>query len=379
MARMTARPVLLSLALAAVGCGSRPAVEAVTPEYAPEGETKCSVQKSQDRPLIVEWSANNRAALESRLRQGVVPVHYVGCEMQVLTRCRTSVPYSYVGVTLESEQVQIEDEDSLYANLPFGAAKLESKLASKGRLDVRMTIAGRFEATEDRIEHEQLEGGDCRDATHAIVAVNIGAFELSAGGDTEVSGGLTVLDAGGGGKTRSRREELKKGGDPDHCSIASRNDTEPPEGCSALLRLEVVPIGKVRLPDPVCPTGSRWNGTQCVRTEVVTRLTCPEGTRLVGEACEPLVSRQCPSGTRYHEGHGCVAVGAPAPEPRDDEDEGIGTTGATFLGVGIVAVVVGGIGVLVWAANTAEADPEQIPPPDPPDGTIDSSPLRWEF
>jgi hypothetical protein len=158
------------------GCSAGRVVEAPVPEYRPDGETKCTVQKSQDRPLIVEWSANNRAALESRLRQGVVPVHYEGCEMQVLSRCKSGIDYDYVGVTRESESVRIEDADELYANLPFGAAKLEGKLASKGRLDVQMTIAGRYEASESVIDLDDLEGPDCADATHVVVAVSVGAF-----------------------------------------------------------------------------------------------------------------------------------------------------------------------------------------------------------
>jgi hypothetical protein len=72
-----------------------------------------------------------------------------------------------------------------------------------------------------------------------------------------VGGGVTVLDAGGGARTRSAREEIKRAGDPASCEASTKSDDEPPEGCGALLRLEVVPIGAARQAQPACPPGSQ--------------------------------------------------------------------------------------------------------------------------
>jgi len=386
--------VAMVLAVTVCGCGGSSPIAAQLPDYQPEGQSKCAATKSQDRPLIIEWPANERAALESRLRQGVVPVRYVGCEMRVLSRCRSDVAYGYQGVTRESEEVKIDDVDTLYANLPFGAVAFEGHVESGGSLRVSMVIAGRYEAEADTIRADQLTGADCPEATHLVLAVNVGAYELVANAERSAGASVDVLGKGGGGKHESQRGRQKRGGDRNSCQAAGRKDSEPPEGCSALLRLEVVPVGEPRLPSPVCPAGSRWNGTQCVRTQVLTKLSCPAGTRLRGRICEPKVSRSCPTGMRYQEGRGCLPVGsrAPtrpakltrrsnplgAPTPKRPEkkkkDSSLWVLGLVS-GLSATGLIVG----LVVNGIMSKAEPEVIPPPEGRGGGLDSAPLRWEF
>lgn len=61
------------------------------------------------------------------------------------------------------------------------------------------------------------------------------------------------------------------------------------------------------------------------------------------------------------------------------EEGGLGTAGATALTIGIIGSLVGGVAALVWAGKEADAEPEELPPADPPAGSIDEAPLRVEF
>src|SRR5262245_12527784 len=98
----------------AIGCGGSsggarpPGVEAI-------GQTKCSVAKSSQRPLVVEWPAADRASLEATAKRGVVAVRYDGCEMEVLSSCVIPGKYNYVAVERQSEQIAIKNADDLYA------------------------------------------------------------------------------------------------------------------------------------------------------------------------------------------------------------------------------------------------------------------------
>ena len=64
--------------------------------------------------------------------------------------------------------------------------------------------------------------------------------------EAEAGGGkLEVGSAGVGGESKAARETLTRDGVSKACEAASKNDESPPEGCSSLLRLEVLPIGGV--------------------------------------------------------------------------------------------------------------------------------------
>lgn len=337
---------LLACSLLVSACGGAPSVDPVVPSYEPEGQAKCQVHASQDRPLVIEWPSNDRVALESRLQRGVVAVRYEGCEMQVL-RCGAEIPYRYQGVTFASEQVTIEDVDTLYANLPLGAIELEGKLEEAGRLDVEMTVAGRYEATEDEVERSQLEGDQCDMATHVVAAVNVGAFSLSAGGRATQEGRIGVMGSGGGSRRHALRKQLKQGGDVAQCAVAGLDDTSPPEGCGALLRLEVVPVGEPRLASPTCPDGWRWAGSQCVRNQPVARVT-------PSPSPEPAPS--------------------PSPISLPDDDDGLGAGTTTLIVLGALAAnALWIVPVVVSAQNDAE--PNVLSASPTRDGNIDEAPL----
>lgn len=227
-----------------VGCGggNLASTVATPPEFEPV-EGKCGVKKSEARPLIVEWPASDRAALEARVQRGVVPVRYEGCEMEVLTRCEVpATEYEYTGITRKDDRIAIRDADELYANIPVYAANFESKLERAGMLNVGMTIVGRYDAGGGPVSADALSG-DCDGATHVVTAITVGAFEFYAGAEAEAGAGVHIAGAGAGAKSTSSRETLNRDGDENRCNDASPGDGAPPFGCGALIRIEVVPLG----------------------------------------------------------------------------------------------------------------------------------------
>ena len=228
-------------------------------------EAKCAITKSQAEPLIVEWPSSSRAKIEALSKTGVVAVRYNGCEMEVLASCSAPGKYGYTAITAKRDRVVIKSADDLYANIPLGAAALEGKLETSGELDVAMAIVGRYATDKRVIRADELEGGDCAKATHFVSALTVGAFEFFAGADATVGGGVSAGGVGGGAKSSTKRELLNSDGKMGTCDAATSADARPPDGCGAIVRIEVVPLGQAKKDDHVCPVGMQWNGTQCVK------------------------------------------------------------------------------------------------------------------
>jgi hypothetical protein len=233
---------LLGFAVLLGACGPAARPSAQAPAYEPRDQSKCRVQKSSDRPLVIEWPSSDRAALESTAKHGLVVVRYSGCEMEVLPRCQLGGSYRYTATTRKLEKVSIRDADELYAQVPVGAAKLEGKLEKAGQLNVAMHVVGRFDAVEP--EQPKLEGS-CDGATHLVTAMTSGAFEFYAGAEADAGGGIGIAGVGAGAKSSTKNELLNRDGDPTSCEGSTTNDEAPPTGCGAILRLEVSTLGSL--------------------------------------------------------------------------------------------------------------------------------------
>lgn len=206
------------------------------------GQAKCTVRASRSSPLVVEWPAADRASLESRIGKGTVAVAYEGCTIEVLRQCDAGTAYRYTAVTEKVDAINIRNADELYAKLPVGAVRLEAQLERSQQLTVQTHLVGMFES--DRVDVSRAElTGDCGRATHVITGVQVGAYEFFAGSAGAVSGGVGVKGgAGVGAKSEAARETLSKDGTGASCSASKRGDDAPPDGCGALIRIELSPI-----------------------------------------------------------------------------------------------------------------------------------------
>jgi hypothetical protein len=258
----TVLPLLLLAGAAPLGTGcaaGTPASNlAKAPAYEPAGQTKCQIAASKREPLIVEWPSAARGKLEALSKHGLVAVSYSGCEMEVLSACKVSGSYAYTAITRKHDHVTVRDADDLYAKIPLGAVSLEGTLQRTGQLDVSMTIVGRLES--DRSEFADLRGTDCERATHVVSALTLGAFDFSAGSDAEVGGGAKLGNAGAGASSRSSRELLNSDGEEARCQGATAADSRPPDGCGAIVRVEVTPIrrgsSQAKVSPPTEPGGA---------------------------------------------------------------------------------------------------------------------------
>lgn len=295
------------LALGAGGCGGGVGNNAAgqlvkTPELPTDKQAKCKVAKSQSEPLIVEWPDAARGRLESVSKRGLVAVRYEGCELSVLSRCTVksnSGGYGYSPITRKQSKITIKDADELYASMPVGAVKLESKLQLAGQLNVQMTIVGRYESANQSIYREDLEG-ECADATHVIAALTVGSFLFSAGSDAEVGGGATVpvVGVGGGAKSSASRETIQHDGDEAACAHATTSDKAPPEGCGALLQIEVMPLAR----------GVKAAIAPVIAPPLAASAAPPLGDPVIAESPSSAKPPKCKKGERV-EGGVCVKLG----------------------------------------------------------------------
>ncbi len=231
---------LAVLAVFACGCGGSNLTPSA-PAFTPKDQTTCKVRKSQSTPLIVEWPSADRASLETRSRQGLVVVRYDGCELELLTRCHAPGSYRYTSVSPKSDSLRIRNEDELWASMPIGAASLEGKLRSGGELGVNMTLVGTYQSDRIEVAKSELEGL-CDGATHILGGLSVGAFEFFSAAAGSQGGGASVAGVGASATSSSSQEVLATDGRSEACDASSSKDTEPPDGCAALLRIEVIPL-----------------------------------------------------------------------------------------------------------------------------------------
>ncbi len=227
------RRIITVLLMGATGC----AVPAAAPPMLedPTPLARCAVQKSAQSPLVTEWPASEKAHLESLLRTGMVAVVYDGCELRLLETCHPTGAYAFHRTSLASDNIEITSVDELYAKLPLGAASLQGALSSAGRLAIDTTAVGQL----------RLEGNAalpdtpaCREATHVVRALSVGAFDMRAGGESSASGGIDVGPAGAHSSRRRTAQRLRAAGDP---SVCARTGDEPDPGCRAPLQLFLTP------------------------------------------------------------------------------------------------------------------------------------------
>ena len=57
---------------------------------------------------------------------------------------------------------------------------------------------------------------------------------------------MDVAGIGVGARSKAEREMLNRDGDAEACAIATSDDEQPPDGCGALLRVEVTPLGAAK-------------------------------------------------------------------------------------------------------------------------------------
>ncbi len=216
---------------------------------------RCQVRTSEERPLIIEWDPSSRNDVEAQLKhEGVLVVRYDGCEMELLRECHAPGSYGYMAGTRQNESMHISTLDELYAKMPIGALGLEGELSHGRELRLDMSIVGKY-GSRDAVRHVQrFNGIDCHRATHVVVGLTAGAFEMASEQQSEEGVGVSTAVVSVGGSHARQERTLRRAGDRGSCDRASVEDREPPDGCGALLRLELVPVECAGGTGKDCPT-----------------------------------------------------------------------------------------------------------------------------
>jgi len=285
------RSAVALLALALTACSGGNAAEQLLngPAYNPKDQTKCQVKASHTKPLITEWPEDRRAALEAARAKGMVVVRYDGCELELLPGCTAPGSYSYQAYTPKKDTLTITNADELYASVPLGAAELEGKLSQAKELGIATTLVGRYLADQTAVPRSALSG-PCEQATHIVGALTVGAFEVYAVGRLDARGEADVGGARTGGGAGVTQETLSQGGDAAACDVGSEDDATPPANCTALVRIEVLPLGDAAVAEAsVCQEGHKLVDHVCV--DQIAEPGCPPNARYDGGRCQAAPSR----------------------------------------------------------------------------------------
>jgi hypothetical protein len=303
--------VLLLLALSLA-----PACKRVPPSTAPRdsgqsglmggtfaGQNACN-PKNHLRPFIIEWDATDMSSFESHAASDIVVVRYEGCELVVLDECRNDSIRGSQGAykppewtTGSLEKINIATQGELYAKLPLGAASLGGRVAGGEKFAMEYYVAGTRNATRDAVYRGDLAANPgCEGATHFVYGYNLGAFALGSVADFSAEVGASVYGFGAGGKTSSKREADKKGGDLAVC----RSDTATEvAGCKAPIRLTLRAIRDGENPDRAAMRSTDNNDALNAAGKVDARLKMKEDARAYYDSANQKMNAR--------DGKGCLA------------------------------------------------------------------------
>jgi hypothetical protein len=170
---------------------------------------------------------------------GPVAVSYTGCELHIVSECSLGKgKYEFQRTTVDSDTVEISNDDDLYAKLPLGAARLEADLQRSGRLAVHTTVAGMHRLSGAGVADVPAEG-ECGKATHLVTQLTVGAFKLFAGGKAKASAAAGVGSIGAGGTRAEEEVTLTEAGDPKACD---QTGDQPNANCGSPIQIFLQPL-----------------------------------------------------------------------------------------------------------------------------------------
>jgi uncharacterized protein len=311
---MTMRWHGIALALATLaGCGGGNLAEQVAQPKAmtakeamnegKSGDLSCLKAGARDTPLIVDTKANERADLEEVMGRGVGVVGYDCNRIKVLHDCKLPGDYGFVGVTLKKEAVQLATADEVKANLPFSASLLvEAGYGRQSSLDLATVMIGK-RTTSVRQAAVAEAAGACQEATHFIRGAYVGAFAMKTGTIGKIETAATILGVGASTKSDSSKKVDNRDGDPSKCEQASPDAKAPPNGCTALLRLELIALSKEKTkPAPAeqppdepatCPAGTVRAAGVCTKDTSKPHVCLPDDVADCTAQCDKGDSESC--------------------------------------------------------------------------------------
>lgn len=266
------------------------------------------------RPYVVDWKADERVRLETRMRQGGVILGITEEGPTVLTRCHLAARYNFSSVTPRDESLIMNNRASLAANLPVAALSVAAEFEQGALVELDWTMVGLQTLDVPSVRRSDLQG-ECDGATHYVAEIIVGAFEIHS--RNSMSGGVgagPVMLSDGQSVDLRRRD-----GSMTACQSARADQPTPPSECATMIQVELLPITldpssaaavvARREERPTCPTGFAWSGTSCVQASTA----ATNG----GYECDPANLNECDQQCRagndrscYHYGKAAVTQGS---------------------------------------------------------------------
>ena len=237
-------PAILAFLVPACGGGLPGSDAADLIDQTTAGEQRCVTEGDEAKLFVVDWDATDASTFQARAARDVVFVRYEACGLRILDGCSDGSLAGRYGTYREPvftsgavESFVVKTQDELAAKLPLGVVTLGGELSNDRALELSYHVSGTAVATRDEVYRDELaQNPRCAEATHVVVAYNLGAFRLGTKEQTTAGAGAEVQGFGAEGKHHQEREALRKAGDMAACN---RVDNHP---CRVPIRLTLRPI-----------------------------------------------------------------------------------------------------------------------------------------
>lgn len=282
----------LAIAALSTACGAGSAGNAVKPDDPTAGDAlgepagggspgvSCATVPATVEPLVVDWPSSAQLDLAVHMQESVAVVAYDCKSIKLLKNCTAPGAYSFAGVSsIIQEAVKMEDADEVQASLPFSGAAISGEVKRGAAIDIALAYVGKMSTQSAGVAAGDLTGSDCDKATHFVRRATLGAFTMETGTRGEARAAAEIFGAGSKGESTSKKKKLNSAGDPRSCK-SSDGAAKPPEGCSAILRLELQALGEARVEDkkaPLandCPDGFLRANGRCAKRETAGTYRC---------------------------------------------------------------------------------------------------------
>jgi hypothetical protein len=211
-------------------------------------ELTCEGTPGRIKPLVVDWSPDDRVDLEAAMQGSVVVVKYECPGIEILPGCTVDGSYAYAGVSRKEQVVQMTNMDDIRANIPMSQGTVGGEIQSGRAIDLATVLVGRRSTTVNYLTEGTLKG-QCEGATHFVRSASLGAFSMGTGSVGKAAVVGEMFGVGASASSTSERQTLNTDGSLEACRGSEPGSGEPPSECQAPVRIELMPIAEGDLAD----------------------------------------------------------------------------------------------------------------------------------
>ena len=245
--------------------------------------------KGSSRPMVVDWTPDDRAALESRASRGPILVRITETGIEPLWDCALpdGSKYEFTGVSPKRDHVDAHSDAELAANFPVGFAKLRAAVRSGQSISADVRLVGVAELNRLSVKRADLPAA-CQTATHFVKELTIGGFQFGSGATAQAGAGAGAGGIGLDSSYKGVSNRITEEGDFKVCEAADPDSRTAPGRCKGILRIRLVPIDQdASKVQTTCGAGMRWDGRACIDVEP------PAKTADTKKAPEPPPAYEC--------------------------------------------------------------------------------------